>query len=222
MAVSGLIKAGTKVAKAGKKPGRKSKRGRKPGTKAEKAEAKELGITVPELRKRKAKDQKKPPKKKKKTAPKRTRKEEKEYQKLLKEHYKDKKNLPLSSSTMRRTMVDAPRRSSVAGQQVEAGFPRSKTPPPQKQSAAAKRRRVMAGLQGITSGGRIKDTGTFADPRSMTAETMGLRSKGVLPSEEDLIKMGGFEIRKKGGKIGRGTGQALRGGGCVVGSKRKR
>jgi len=53
MAVSGLIKAGTKVAKAGKKPGRKSKRGRKPGTKAEKEKAKELGITVPELRKRK-------------------------------------------------------------------------------------------------------------------------------------------------------------------------
>ena len=204
------------------KPGRKSKRGRKPGTKAEKAEAKELGITVLELRKRKAKGQKKPTKKKKETAPKRTKKERAELRKLIQEQTRDSMDLAPRASTMRRTMVDAPRRSSVAGQQVEAGFPRSKTPPPQKQSTAAKRRRVMAGLQGITPSGRIKDTGTFADPRSMTAETMGLRSKGVLPSEEDLIKMGGFEIRKKGGKIGRGTGQALRGGGCVVGSKGKK
>jgi len=204
------------------KPGRKSKRGRKPGTKAEKAEAKELGITVLELRKRKAKGQKKPAKKKKETAPKRTRKERAELRKLIQEQTRDSMDLAPRASTMRRTMVEAPRGSSVAGQKVEAGFPRSKTPPPQKQSAAAKRRRVMSGLQGITPSGRIKDTGTFADPRSMTAEIMGLRSKGVLPSEEDLIKMGGFEIRKKGGKIGRGTGQALRGGGCVVGSKGKK
>ena len=213
MAASGLIKAGTKVAKAAKKPGRKSKKGRPVGSKAEKAEAKKLGITVPELRKRKKPTKSKS--KKKATAPKRTSKESSELRKLIRQQKADDMDLPVSSSAMRRTMVDAPSRSSVAGQSVEAGFPRSKTPPPPKQSAAAKRRRVMSGLQGVGPTGKIRDTGTFANPRSMTAEAMGLSGRGVIPSEEDLIKSGNFQIRKKGGQVGRGAGKALRGVGCV-------
>ena len=51
MAASKIVQTVTKAVK--KKPGRKSKKGRPVGSKAEKAEAKELGITVPELRKRK-------------------------------------------------------------------------------------------------------------------------------------------------------------------------
>jgi hypothetical protein len=217
MAASKIVQTVTKAVK--KKPGRKSKKGRPVGSKAEKAEAKELGITVPELRKRKK--AKKPKSKKKSAATKRTKKESAELRKLIRQQASDMMDTPTRSDRMRRTMVEAPRGSSVAGQKVEAGFPRSKTPPPgttrqDRVSPARRRQLVGSGMAGVDpKTGLLTNKGTFADSQKNVAEAMNLTGRGVIPSEEDIIKRGGFQIHKKGGQVGRGAGKALRGVGCV-------
>ena len=238
------IPGASKAAKKVTKRGRKSKKGRPVGTKAEKAEAKELGITVPELRKRK---KTKKPKSKKDTKPTYTKEERAEIAALARAQRRDRDaqrfserdtTAPVrtaSPSGGRRLPVFAPQRSSVAGQSVEAGPLRSKVTPPgttrqDRVSPARRRQLVGSGMAGVDPRtGLLKQKGTFAPPARQVAEEMGLGRKGVLPTEEELAALGGFQRgRKYGGKVGKnkkrksskgvGAGCALRGY-CAVRKK---
>ena len=225
----GFIKTGAKITKKIRKT-RKTKKGRPTIAPHIKQQAKAAGFSSVKKWKEagspKPKSKKKSGEKSSKKSPGKGTKKERQARaqiaKLTREQRRDMKGdqYPSPSSTMRRTMVPAPGLypppgSSVAGQSVEAGFPRSKTPPPLNQSPKQKRRRTMAGLQGINKRGSPLDIGTWAEPRSNVAREMGLLGRGKAPSEDELKAMGGFEIRKKGGKVGRGSGKALRGVGCV-------
>ena len=48
---------------------------------------------------------------------------------------------------------------------------------------------------------KLVSTGEFAPERGTVGEEMGLSGKGRLPTEADIEKMGGFEIKKHGGKV---------------------
>jgi hypothetical protein len=67
---------------------------------------------------------------------------------------------------------------------------------------------------------KVVTTGQYAPPRAEVAEAMGLTGRGKI-SEREIKNMTageggqGFEIRKKGGRVGLGCGAALRGGGAV-------
>ena len=155
------IPGASKAAKTVTKRGRKSRRGRPVGTKAEKAEAKELGITVPELRKRKK--AKKPKSKKDTKKPRYTKAERAEIAALARAQRRDRDaqrfserdtTAPVrtaSPSGGRRLPVFAPQRSSVSDQSVEAGPLRSKVTPPgttrqDKVSPARRRQLVGSGI----------------------------------------------------------------------------
>ena len=183
-----------------------------------------------------------------KTVVKRGRKRKARGRKVIPEHIKNKAKAagyssqtrserdttaPVRSSVPsggRRLSVRAPERSSVAGQSVEAGPLRSKVPPPgttraDRVSPARRRQLATSGMAGVGPTGLMTNKGTFAPPARQTAEAMGIGNKGVLPSKEELQAMGGFEIKKHGGKVGKktkrkssrgvGTGVALRGYGAV-------
>ncbi len=258
------IPGASKAAKKVTKRGRKSKKGRPVGTKAEKAEAKELGITVPELRKRKKTKKtkgkgKKDPRTltaKEKAAIKKQNERNRKAARLRQERF-EKRNPGIMASQAadaraqklseqptaqalrssvpsggRRLSVFAPQGSSVAGQSVEAGPLKSKITPPgttrqDRVSPARRRQLVGSGMAGVDPRtGLLKQKGTFAPPARQVAEEMGLGRKGVLPTEEELAALGGFQRgRKRGGKVGKnkkrksskgvGTGCALRGYGAV-------
>lgn len=56
----------------------------------------------------------------------------------------------------------------------------------------------------------VVSTGRFAPPRGMVAEEMGLGGQQrALPSEQELVEAGGFQIRKRGGIVRRRTGGAI-------------
>jgi hypothetical protein len=85
-----------------------------------------------------------------------------------------------------------------------------------KYSRARLRELMKAGTVKIVRRGTYPDgsprhivvsTGRMAPPRGMVAEAMGL--KGVLPSEQELVEKGGFQIRKRGGTVRRRTGGAI-------------
>ena len=58
---------------------------------------------------------------------------------------------------------------------------------------------------------KLVETGKYAPPARQIAEEMGIgASRGVAPTEKELRAMGGFEIKKAGGKV-RGVGAATRG-----------
>jgi len=67
---------------------------------------------------------------------------------------------------------------------------------------------------------KLVTTGQYAPPRGEVAEKMGLTGRGKI-SEREIKNLTageggpGFEIRKKGGRVGVGCGAALRGGGAV-------
>ena len=67
---------------------------------------------------------------------------------------------------------------------------------------------------------KVVTTGQYAPPRGEVAEKMGLTGRGII-SEKEIKNLTageggqGFEIRKKGGRVGLGCGAALRGGGAV-------
>ena len=119
-----------------------------------------------------------------------------------------------------------PPRSSIAGQSVEAGPLRSKVIPPgttraDRVSPARRRQLATSGMAGVGPTGLMTNKGTFAPPARQVAEEVGIGRKGVLPTKEEMAAMGGFEIKKGGGKVGKktkrkssrgvGTGAALRG-----------
>jgi hypothetical protein len=89
-------------------------------------------------------------------------------------------------------------------------------PNPRKYSRARLRQLIEAGTVKLVRRGTNPDgspqyivvsTGRFAPPRGMVAEEMGL--KGALPSEEELVEAGGFQIRKRGGIVRRSAGGAI-------------
>ena len=62
---------------------------------------------------------------------------------------------------------------------------------------------------------KLVSTGEYAPARETIAEEMGLRGKGRLPTEADIEEMGGFEIKKHGGKVKRNMGGSVRGAGAA-------
>jgi len=129
--------------------------------------------------------------------------------------------------------VPSGRRTSTtdsAGNKVEGGvntnlLSKAQLDPELKQySRAQLRRLIKTGQAKIVrmKNGKTKlvTTGQYAPPRGEIAEAMGLTGRGKI-SEKEIKNMTageggqGFEIRKKGGRIGRGCGAALRGGGAV-------
>ena len=120
-----------------------------------------------------------------------------------------------------------PRRREVEG--VDEGPNRpaiSKIKPDPKMSPAQRRRRVAQGLVGgprpqrnPDSRTNIRDVGEYAPPASQIAKEMGLTGK---IDEDEIMKLGGFEIRRGGGQIKYkkkggpiGVGKALGGYGKV-------
>ena len=88
-----------------------------------------------------------------------------------------------------------------------------------KYSKAQLRRLIQNGTVKIVRRGSHPDgsprymvvsTGRYAPPRGMVAEEMGLGGpQRALPSEEELVQAGGFQIRKRGGIVRRRTGGAI-------------
>ena len=87
---------------------------------------------------------------------------------------------------------------------VEQGPLLSKVQLPEKMSKAQARRLIMQGKAKVRTdkNGKKKlvSTGEYAPARGVVAEEMGLSKRGKLPSEAELKEMGGFEMRKTGGK----------------------
>jgi len=87
---------------------------------------------------------------------------------------------------------------------VEQGPLLSKVELPEKMSKAQARRLIMEGKAKVRTdkNGKKKlvSTGEYAPARGVVAEEMGLSKRGKLPSEAELKEMGGFEMRKTGGK----------------------
>ena len=87
---------------------------------------------------------------------------------------------------------------------VEQGPLLSKVQLPEKMSKAQARRLIMEGKAKVRTdkNGKKKlvSTGEYAPARGVVAEEMGLSKRGKLPSEAELKEMGGFEMRKTGGK----------------------
>jgi hypothetical protein len=100
---------------------------------------------------------------------------------------------------------------------VEQGPLLSKVLLPEKMSTAQARRLLMQGKAKVVKdkNGKRKlvSTGEYAPARETIAEEMGLSGKGRLPTEADIKEMGGFEIKKHGGKVEkRFVGGLVRGG----------
>jgi len=110
-----------------------------------------------------------------------------------------------------------PRRRATGpeGQEVQQGPLLSKVKLPEKMSPARKRSLIAQGKAKMTKQG-MKDTGEFAPSAGSIAEEMGLGGKGSLPTEEQLRGMGGFEIKKYGGKVKRRMGGKVRGYGKAL------
>ena len=145
---------------------------------------------------------KKPTKKKQPTV-KRTAAENKELRRLAAQQKKDMEEG--SQNILPRRRATGPE-----GQEVEQGPLLSKVKLPEKMSPARKRSLIAQGKAKMTKQG-MKDTGEFAPSAGSIAEEMGLGGKGSLPTEEQLRGMGGFEIKKYGGKVKRRMGGKVRG-----------
>ena len=202
------------VVKKAKKRGRKGK-GRKAISPEIKAKAKAAGFTSvkkwEEAGKPGPKKQQKSGTAKRKDTEMPTGKRGREIQKLLRQQKAD----DMESS-------GGPRRRNVEGVAEGPNRPALSKIQPPKMSAAQRRRRVAQGLVGGPRAGRkeqVRDIGEYAPPASQTAREMGLTGK---IDEDEIIELGGFEIRKGGGQIKYkkkggpiGVGKALSGYGKV-------
>jgi len=118
------------------------------------------------------------------------------------------KRLQKQQEADNRETSGGPRRRSVEGVAEGPNRPAlSKIKPDPKMSPAQRRRRVTQGLAGgprpqrnPDSRTNVRDIGEFTDTTSMVAERMGLGGRGVI-DEDEIIELGGFEIRKGGGQI---------------------
>ena len=202
------------VVKKAKKRGRKGK-GRKAISPEIKAKAKAAGFTSvkkwEEAGKPGPKKQQKSGTAKRKDTEMPTVKRGREIQKLQRQQKAD----DIESSS-------GPRRRNVEGVAEGPNRPALSKIQPPKMSAAQRRRRVAQGLVGGPRAGRkeqVRDIGEYAPPASQTAREMGLTGK---IDEDEIIELGGFEIRKGGGQIKYkkkggpiGVGKALGGYGKV-------
>ena len=202
------------VVKKAKKRGRKGK-GRKAISPEIKAKAKAAGFTSvkkwEEAGKPGPKKQQKSGTAKRKDTEMPTGKRGREIQKLLRQQKAD----DMESS-------GGPRRRNVEGVAEGPNRPALSKIQPPKMSAAQRRRRVAQGLVGGPRAGRkeqVRDIGEYAPPASQTAREMGLTGK---IDEDEIMELGGFEIRRGGGQIKYkkkggpiGVGKALGGYGKV-------
>ena len=202
------------VVKKAKKRGRKGK-GRKAISPEIKAKAKAAGFTSvkkwEEAGKPGPKKQQKSGTAKRKDTEMPTGKRGREIQKLLRQQKAD----DIESS-------GGPRRRNVEGVAEGPNRPALSKIQPPKMSAAQRRRRVAQGLVGGPRAGRkeqVRDIGEYAPPASQTAREMGLTGK---IDEDEIMELGGFEIRRGGGQIKYkkkggpiGVGKALSGYGKV-------
>lgn len=202
------------VVKKAKKRGRKGK-GRKAISPEIKAKAKAAGFTSvkkwEEAGKPGPKKQQKSGTAKRKDTEMPTGKRGREIQKLLRQQKAD----DMESS-------GGPRRRNVEGVAEGPNRPALSKIQPPKMSAAQRRRRVAQGLVGGPRAGRkeqVRDIGEYAPPASQTAREMGLTGK---IDEDEIMELGGFEIRRGGGQIKYkkkggpiGVGKALSGYGKV-------
>ena len=202
------------VVKKAKKRGRKGK-GRKAISPEIKAKAKAAGFTSvkkwEEAGKPGPKKQQKSGTAKRKDTEMPTGKRGREIQRLLRQQKAD----DMESS-------GGPRRRSVDGVAEGPNRPALSKIQPPKMSAAQRRRRVAQGLVGGPRAGRkeqVRDIGEYAPPASQTAREMGLTGK---IDEDEIMELGGFEIRRGGGQIKYkkkggpiGVGKALGGYGKV-------
>jgi hypothetical protein len=97
--------------------------------------------------------------------------------------------------------VGGPRRRNIEGVAEGPNRPALSKVQPPKMSAAQRRRRVAQGLVGGPRAGRreqVRDIGEYAPPASQIADEMGL--SGMIDADE-IMELGGFEIRKSGGQI---------------------
>ena len=202
------------VVKKAKKRGRKGK-GRKAISPEIKAKAKAAGFTSvkkwEEAGKPGPKKQQKSGTAKRKDTEMPTGKRGREIQKLLRQQKAD----DMESS-------GGPRRRNVEGVAECPNRPALSKIQPPKMSAAQRRRRVAQGLVGGPRAGRkeqVRDIGEYAPPASQTAREMGLTGK---IDEDEIMELGGFEIRRGGGQIKYkkkggpiGVGKALSGYGKV-------
>jgi len=208
-----------KAAKA--KRGRKRKaRGRKAATELQKKGAKALGISLTEAKKKsdaelKAAIKEAAPQKPKAPKVKRTRAEQNELNRLIKSQERDAMVDELGSN-----VLAGRRKTGPKGQEVEQGPLLSKAKLPENVSPARRRSLVAQGKARVRPGkggkSRLVETGEFAPARQDVADRMGLTSRGVPPSEKEIMDMGGFEIRKVGGKVKRNMGGKVRGVGQAV------
>ena len=205
---------GKVIKTAVKKRGRKGK-GRKAISPEIKAKAKAAGFTSvkkwEEAGKPGPKKQQKSGTAKRKDTEMPTGKRGREIQKLLRQQKAD----DMESS-------GGPRRRNVEGVAEGPNRPALSKIQPPKMSAAQRRRRVAQGLVGGPRAGRkeqVRDIGEYAPPASQTAREMGLTGK---IDEDEIMELGGFEIRRGGGQIKYkkkggpiGVGKALSGYGKV-------
>ena len=105
-------------------------------------------------------------------------------------------------------------------------MPLSKHSLPNKVSRKRRRQLVETGQAAATPRTKtnrtgLRNTGRFAEDSGSVAESMGLRGRGTI-DEDEIMELGGFEIRKGGGQIKYkkkggpiGVGKALGGYGKV-------
>lgn len=139
------------------------------------------------------------------TKSKRTSAENKELRKLIAQQRKD--DAPAGT-------VKEPTRIKLTAGGSEA-LPSKIKLPEGKLSKARRRQMIETGqakqVRGKKGKSKLVETGKYAPPASQIAEEMGIgASRGVAPTEKELRAMGGFEIKKAGGKV-RGVGAATRG-----------
>ena len=198
-----------------KRVGRKRKaRGAKAATPAQRAGAKQAGMSLREFKKLSDDKQKRfiqeakeaeTPKKKKQPRVKRTPAENKELAKLRREQQREMRE---GSSDI----LPSRRATGPKGQEVQQGPLLSKVPTPTKKemSPAARRRLGKSGM--------LK-RGEYAPPREMVEEAMGARrGSEMMPTGKELDDLiaSGFEIKKYGGKVKRRMGGKVRGYGKAL------
>ena len=199
---------------------RRKARGVKPATELQKKGAKALGISLTEAKKKsdaelKAAIKEAAPKKSKAPQVKRTRAEQSELNRLIKSQKRDEMSDELGSN-----VLAGRRKTGPEGQEVEQGPLLSKAKLPEKVSPARRRSLVAQGKAKVRPGkggkSRLVETGEFAPARQDVADRMGLTARGVPPTEKEIMDMGGFEIRKLGGKVKRNVGGKVRGVGQAM------
>ena len=198
-----------------KRVGRKRKaRGAKAATPAQRAGAKQAGMSLREFKKLSDDKQKRfikeakeanTPKKKKQPRVKRTPAENKELAKLRREQQREMRE---GSSDI----LPSRRATGPKGQEVQQGPLLSKVPTPTKKEMSPATRRRLG------KSGMLK-RGEYAPPREMVEEAMGARrGSEMMPTGKELDDLiaSGFEIKKYGGKVKRRMGGQVRGYGKAL------